>query len=115
MNLGENLKKLRLQKGISQTDLAKEFNIARSTLSQYESNQRTPSDEMKLRFCKYFNVSLDYLLGNPNINASTNFSSNDNEVTVALHSDFEYDDLPDEARKEIDNFIEFVKQKYKDK
>ncbi|OSA89542.1 UNVERIFIED_ORG: transcriptional regulator [Clostridium botulinum] len=115
MNLGEKLKKLRLEKGISQTDLAKEFNIARSTLSQYESNQRTPSDEMKLKFSKYFNVSLDYLLGNPNLNNSNNFSSNNNEVTIALHSDVEYDDLPDEARKEINNFIEYVKQKYKDK
>ncbi|NRT90902.1 helix-turn-helix domain-containing protein [Clostridium beijerinckii] len=63
MNLGERLKLLRLQKEISQTELAKRFNIARSTLSQYESNTRTPSDEMKLKFAEYYNVSLDYLLG----------------------------------------------------
>lgn len=63
MNIGERLKQLRLQKKISQTDLAKHFNIARSTLSQYESNTRTPSDEMKLKFAEYYNVSIDYLLG----------------------------------------------------
>ncbi len=111
MNLGERLKQLRSEKEISQTQLAKEFNIARSTLSQYESNQRTPSDELKIKFSEYFNVSLDYLLGKVNIRNHTD----DPNITIALHSDTDYDDLPEEARKEINNFIEFVKQKYKDK
>lgn len=40
-------------------------------------------------------------------------SSSDSEYTVALHNNNGYDEeLPEEARKEIDNFIEFVKQKY---
>lgn len=110
MNLGERLKKLRLEKGISQTDLAKKFNIARSTLSQYESNQRTPSDEMKVKLSEYFNVSLDYLLG------KTDLENHENkEITIALNSDIDYDDLPQEARDEIYNFIDYVRNKYKDK
>lgn len=110
MTLGERLKYLRLDKQISQTELAKQFNIARSTLSQYESNQRTPSDEIKLKIADYFNVSLDYLLGKTNI---PSYESNKHEPTIALHSDYEYDELPKEAKDEINNFIEFVKQKYK--
>lgn len=110
MNLGERLKALRIEKGISQTELAKYFNIAGSTLSQYESNQRTPSDEIKLKFAEYFNVSLDYLLGISDIR-----NHNSTERVVALHSDTDYDDLPQEAKDEINNFIEFVKSKYKKK
>lgn len=109
MTLGERLKNLRLEKGISQTDLAQQFNIARSTLSQYESNQRTPSDEIKLKFSQYFNVSTDYLLG---ISDIRNYTEDPN-ITIALHSDTDYDELPDEAKKEINGFIEYVKQKYK--
>lgn len=109
MNLGDRLKNLRIEKGISQTELAKQFNIARSTLSQYESNQRTPSDEIKIKLSEYFNVSLDYLLGKTDIKSYTE----DSNVTIALHSDTDYDDLPDEAIKEINNFIDYVKQKYK--
>lgn len=62
MTLGERLKQLRLNKNISQKDLAKHFNIARSTLSQYESNQREPSLQMLLKISDYFNVSVDELL-----------------------------------------------------
>lgn len=109
MTLGERLKKLRLEHNISQTELAKQFNIARSTLSQYESNQRTPSDDIKLKISDYFNVSLDYLIGKTDIK---NYED-DSNITVALHSDHEYDALPEEAKKEIENYIEYIKQKYK--
>ena len=39
----------------------------------------------------------------------------DKDITIALHSDIDYDNLPDEAKSEINNFIEFIKQKYQDK
>lgn len=113
MNLGERLKELRIEKKMSQTELAKQFNIARSTLSQYESNQRTPSDDIKLQFAKFFNVSLDYLIGKSNIKESADNILDSNEYTIALHSEYDYDDLPNEAKKEIENFIEYIKNKYK--
>lgn len=121
MNLGERLKKLRLQKGISQTELAKHFNIARSTLSQYESNIRTPSDEIKLKFAEYFNVSVDFLLGREtnepeNNTAGINIpkeytdkykvTSRDKkqyleEMKKANEAFFMNDELNDEAKKEM--------------
>lgn len=105
MNLGERIKELRIKKELSQTELATFLNIARSTLSQYESNQRTPSDEIKLKLAEYFDVSVDFLLG----------KTNNKESTIALHSDTDYKDLPPEAKEEIYNFIDYIKNKYKDK
>lgn len=96
MNLGERLKQLRLQKQISQTDLARHFNIARSTLSQYESNTRTPSDEMKLKFAEYYNVSIDYLLGK--------IDTTVNELTAKDKKDIQKDlkNIMDDYREQKD-------------
>lgn len=108
-SFGERLRELRIEKNITQEELANYFGLHKTRISQYELNKRQADDEMKKKFAKYFNVSLDWLLGLTNIRNYTD----DNNVKIALHSDTEYDDLPEEARKEINNFIEFVKQKYK--
>ena len=64
--LGNKIKYLREKNNLSQKELAKILNIANSTLSQYESDVRVPSDDIKILIADYFNVSLDYLLGRPN-------------------------------------------------
>lgn len=107
MTIGERIRQLRIEKELTQTQLSDIFHIAKSTLSQYENNIRTPNDDIKIKLANYFNVSLDYLLGKTNIK---NYESK--ETTVALHTD-DYDELPQEAKDEINNFIEYVKQKYK--
>lgn len=69
--LGGNIKELREAKNLTQRELAKILNIANSTLSQYESNIRIPSDDVKVQIADFFNVSIDYLLGRP-FNADKN-------------------------------------------
>ncbi|NFH89142.1 helix-turn-helix transcriptional regulator [Clostridium botulinum] len=110
-SFGERLRELRIEKDLTQEELANYFGLHKTRISQYELNKRQADDEMKKKFARYFNVSLDWLMGLTDIRNYTD----DNEVTIALHSDTEYDDLPDEARKEINNFIEYIKQKYKNK
>ncbi|NFL87378.1 helix-turn-helix transcriptional regulator [Clostridium botulinum] len=107
----ERLVTLRKEKDLTQYDLATQLGFSRGQIGNYEQGSREPDQETLLKIAKFFNVSSDYLLG---ISDKRNYTD-DNEVTIALHSDTEYDDLPDEAKKEIDNFIEFVKQKYKNK
>lgn len=110
-SFGERLRELRIEKNLTQEELASYFGLHKTRISQYELNKRQADDEMKKRFAKYFNVSLDWLMGLTN----TRNHCEDSEITIALHSDTEYDDLPDEAKKEINNFIEYIKQKYKNK
>ena len=63
MIIGDRLKELRKDKRITQAGLAKVLNTQRSTISAWENQISSPSDEMKLKMAKFFNVSLDYLMG----------------------------------------------------
>ncbi|WP_373845231.1 helix-turn-helix domain-containing protein [Clostridium sp.] len=65
--LGNRIRNLREEKSISQLELAKILNIGNTTLSQYESDKRIPSDTVKKKIADYFNVSTDYLLGRSDI------------------------------------------------
>ena len=61
---GERLKKLRKSVGVSQQELASILGLTKACISQYENNTRTPSIEVLVEIANYFEVSVDYLLGN---------------------------------------------------
>lgn len=61
--LGNRIKLLRENARLSQIDLAKVLHIGNTTVSQYESGARVPSDTIKISIAQYFGVSLDYLMG----------------------------------------------------
>lgn len=62
-SFGERLKELRTEKGILQRELADHLKVSRVTITQYETGNRSPDDEIKKKIAEYFNVSLDYLMG----------------------------------------------------
>ena len=59
----ERLKSLRLERGLTQVQLAKMTNLAQTTISAYEKRRNSPSDETIIILCKFFGVSADYILG----------------------------------------------------
>lgn len=63
MDIGPRIKSLREKKKLAQFELAAILKVSNSTLSQYETGARTPSDDMKIAIANYFDVSIDYLLG----------------------------------------------------
>ena len=63
VDFGKNLKRLRLQKGYTQQQLAVELNVTKSVVSYYELQERTPSPEILVKLSYIFHVSTDYLLG----------------------------------------------------
>ena len=59
----ERLKELRIEKHLSQIQLAKETGLSSSAISFWEAGERQPSAQAVITLAKYFNVSTDYLLG----------------------------------------------------
>ncbi len=59
----ERLKELRIEKGLTQTQLAKELRVNQRTISNWEVGERQPTLDTLEVIAKYFNVSYDYLLG----------------------------------------------------
>ena len=59
----ERLEKLRNDRKISQTNLAKELGIGIRAYQYYEWDQREPRLSVLIRMADYFDVSLDYLTG----------------------------------------------------
>lgn len=63
MNIGERLKNLRIEEGLTQKTLAQDLQISRSALSMYELGIRQVPHQLVLSISKYFDVSLNYLYG----------------------------------------------------
>lgn len=68
MNIGDKVRDLRMEMGLSQGELADQLKengvkISRSYLSQIEREGRIPSGEFLVVFAKMTNVTSDYLLG----------------------------------------------------
>ena len=67
--IGETLKHLREQKGLSMSAIANEFGISLGAYQKYENNTRDVSTSLLKAIADFYNVSTDYLLGRTEIKA----------------------------------------------
>ena len=65
--VGPRLKRVRTQRDVTLTELAAVTGISKSTLSRLESGQRKPSLELLLPIAQAHRMSLDELVGTPQI------------------------------------------------
>ena len=65
--VGPRLKRIRLQRAVTLTDLAERTGISKSTLSRLENGQRRPSLELLLPLAQTYRVPLDDLVGAPEV------------------------------------------------
>lgn len=71
-NFANVLKELRTRSGFSQQELANTLGVSRSSISMFERGEREPNIEILELIADYFNVDMNYLLGNSNY--TTNIS-----------------------------------------
>lgn len=98
--LSERLKNLREEQGLTQSQLAEKLDIAVSSISQYESGDRVPSDDMKIKLAKFFDVSLDFLMGISEIR---------NPYVFFTLSEY-FNSLNEDEIKEVLRYILFIKK-----
>ncbi len=84
MCFSDNLKKCRIEKGLSQKELAEKIGVAPSTYSLYERGAREPDVAKIKTIAKVLGVSGDYLL----------FGEDDpfNTVAFALYKQLDFED-----------------------
>lgn len=61
--IGERIKKIRKDHGMTQQELANRLGITQSYVAQIESAKKEPNCEILLKFALIFRVSLDYVFG----------------------------------------------------
>lgn len=65
LTLGEKIRLLREEKELNQTELGNIINMTQRKVSYIENDRYEPSMDDIRAFCRFFNVSADYLLGFP--------------------------------------------------
>jgi transcriptional regulator len=59
--INEKLRKARIEKGLSQTELAKLIGVSRQTINMIENNDYNPTILLCLKICKILGKTLDEL------------------------------------------------------
>lgn len=60
----KKIKTLRMERGLSLDQLAAVLGVNKSRAGMWESNGTVPRDDVLIAISKYFDVSIDFLLGN---------------------------------------------------
>ncbi len=92
------IKDLRLEKDISQSNLAKLLNTSQQAVSFYEIGKRDPDIKTLELLSDYFNVSIDYLLCKSDI-------KNPDKIIN------DYNLLSEDSKKELEKYIQLLKMK----
>ena len=61
-NLGKRMKRIRESAGMNQTELGNLFSTGKRTVSDYEIGKIVPKLDYLIKFCTYFDISLDSLV-----------------------------------------------------
>lgn len=110
--LGKRIEIERIRLGLNQIELAKKLNLSSSaSISQYESGDRIPSDDIKLKMCEIFNCSLDYLMGKSNIRNPEELKN----IPHANSNGLDTNGLDEEDLKELQAQADYMKWKKQNK
>ena len=59
----ENLRKLRLEAGVTQKQLADAVSVSQQSINKYENHNIEPDIETLIRLADFFHTSIDHLTG----------------------------------------------------
>lgn len=105
--IGNQIKALRLKRGLTQDDLAEKLNTTRQTISRYENGDRKANQDVLFELSKILNVSINDFFPEQDNRKDV---KKDKIETIAAHID---DDVTEEEMEDIRKYIEFVKSQRK--
>ena len=105
MELGYNVQLFRMEKHLSQEELAEKCNVSRQAVTKWEQEESTPTLEKLMLLADIFDVSLDELVGRVKNDASARF--------IRLVKQMVVDDIPvdedDEISAIVSRYLLFIK------
>lgn len=104
MKFNDNLRNIRIQRGLTQTQLANALGTSQSAVAAYENNRREPSFDVIERMAQFFNVPMSSLLPSDDF-VDKDFAS---MVAESLHQNEKLKLLFDKTRKFDDSDLDAV-------
>lgn len=122
MTIGERIKNLRLEEGLSQIELAEKIHVSKQTLYKYENNIITniPSDKIE-SIAKVLNTTPSMIMGwisdqekeaRDQLVLEAKYDIFSNLGYKAFHLVDAYDLLPEEGQYELLSFADWIIDKY---
>ncbi len=109
MSFSERLKKARLEKGYSKSDLAKEINVHYSQIGRYEEKGAQPSGDILAKLANALEVTSDYLM-----NGTTDDLANSSLTDKELLNQFKMiEKMTEEKKSVVKIFLDAFITKYK--
>ena len=106
----ENLKKLRVERNLTQLQLSIALGVSQETISKYEIGVAYPQPSMLVNLANYFNVSVDYLLGITDIQTPVKIlAESSNKKATEIYN--KYVTLSDKDKYTFDQFLDFLGKK----
>ncbi len=107
---GERLREVRKERHWTTKYLAMRLVIPQQIIEEYENCRREPEMGHIAKISELFNISSDWFLG---LRDARVFTDDSTSPAVAYHRiDDSMKDLPEEARRSVEEFISFVCDKY---
>lgn len=113
----KRLKQLREEKEWTQEYLGKLLGFSDATINRYEKGLRSPEPETLSKLADIFNTTTDYLLGRTDDRYGYRVAEKPEkyitEIQAAHRTDDPMDELPEEARRSLEEFKAYIINKYK--
>ena len=120
MTVNNRIKELRLQKKLSQKELADKVGLSNQSISFYENGKREPKIEAWQKLAQFFNVPITYLQGESDIKDKSKFNDFNafiNSINVSEDPNFvKFPEnegrafINEETNREFHSFLDVVKR-----
>ena len=109
---GKRFKQLRIEKGLTQENLAVKFYTRKCSISKYENDIQAPDIDTIKQYALFFDCSIDYLLGSTDIR-NHNINILNTYIDTSTRSYINTEGLLTEEIEKVNKFINHLKQKHR--
>ena len=107
MDFSKRLKNLRIEKDISQEELAKLLNVSRTSVTNYELGRNEASAQVLNKLSEIFNCSIDYLLGKSDIRNPEKVDFETDKLRIGLSAK-DYENITETQIKQIEELAKVI-------